>query len=148
MLEEKTEFGNIRFSTNVIKKIVTDAVHLTEGNVYIYHYRGKYQNAARDITAKRTLYNGDKGDPGSILVADTDTGLKIAVWIVVKFGTSIKTTCVDIIDYIFENVEKVMGEKPEIVKVIVTGVESNEIAKRNLEYSKEARLPGVLNEPS
>ena len=148
MLEIKTEIGDIRFSKNVIKKIVTDAVHEFDGKVYIYHYRGKYKNAMNGIGSRMVLYNGDRGDPGSIDVDDTDTGLRITVYIVVKFGTSIRSTCIDIINYVFDNVKSIMGEEPEIVKVIVTGIESNEVAKRNIEYSREARMLGVINEPS
>ena len=148
MLDIKTELGEIRFSTNVIKKIVTDAVHLCDGKVYIYHYKGKYQNAMSGRTSKMTLYNGDRGDPNSIEVVDSETGLRITAYLVVKFGTSIKKSCIDILYYISRNVETIMGEKPESIKLIVTGIESNEIAKRNLEYSMEAELPGVINEPS
>ena len=148
MLEMNTDLGEIRFSTNVIKKIVTDAVHLCEGKVYIYHYKGKYQNAMTGITTKMTLYNGDRGDPSAIEVVDSENGLSITTYLVVKFGTSIRTSCIDILYYISRSVETVFGEKPESIKLIVTGIESNEIAKRNLEYSMGARLPGVENEPA
>lgn len=147
MLEIKTEIGEIRFSTNVIKKIVIDAVHQTEGKAYIYHYKGKYQNAMTGIASRMTLYNGDRGDAGSIDVADTETGLQITVYLVMQFGASIRTSCIHIIHYIFDNVEKIMEAPPEAVRVIVTGVESNEIAKRNLEYSMRADEPGVIHEP-
>ncbi|MDO4869782.1 MAG: Asp23/Gls24 family envelope stress response protein [Bacillota bacterium] len=148
MLEIKTETGDIRFSKNVIKRIATDAVHQMDGKAYIYHYRGRYKNAMNGIGSRMSLYNGDKGDPGSIEVDDTDTGLRITVYLVVKFGVSIRSSCIDILNYIFDNVKSVMGEEPEIVKVIVTGVESNEIARRDLEYSREARMLGAINEPS
>ncbi len=148
MLEMKTELGEIRFSANVIKKIVTDAVHLCNGKVYIYHYKGKYQNAMSGRASKMTLYNGDRGDPNSIEVVDSETGLKITAYLVVKFGTSIKKSCIDILYYISRNVETILGEKPESIRLIVTGIESNEIAKRHLEYSMETKLPEVINEPS
>ena len=148
MLKIKTDLGEIRFSENVIKKIVTDAVHECDGKVYIYHHKGKYQNAVSGIGSRMTLYNGDKGDPGSIDVYDDEIGLNITVYVVVKFGASIRNCCISILKYIDENVEKVMGAKASEIKVIVTGVESNELARRHLEYSMDSRMPGVINEPS
>ncbi len=148
MLKIKTDLGEIRFSTNVIKKIVTDAVHELDGKVYIYHHKGKYQNAVSGIGSRMSLYNGDWGDPGSIEVSDDEVGLDITVYVVVKFGTSIRSSCISILQYIDQNVEKVMGAKASTIRVIVTGVESNQIARRHLEYSMDSRMPGVINEPS
>lgn len=148
MLKIKNDLGEIRFSENVIKKIATDAVHACGGKVYIYHHKGKYQNAMSGIGSRMTLYNGDHGDPGSIEIEDGEEGLRITVYIVVKFGAHIRKTCIGILEGISGNVERVMGEKPLVTKVIVTGIESNEIARRNLEYSIDSRVPDKINEPS
>lgn len=120
MLEKKTELGDIRFSRNVILKIVDDAADQTDGKVTVQNFKGKYKSVM----------------PGSnVIFKETDNGVTIDVFVVIRFGASISKCCRMMIDYINENIEKVMGEKPYSVKIIVTGVQSNEIAKRHIEFT-------------
>lgn len=119
MLEIRNKLGDIRFSRNVIFKIVDDAIASCGGRVSLYNYRGKYKNVM----------------PGKDEVKFTETpqGVDITVFVVINFGVSIHKSTEKIRRYIYENVEKVMGEKPHSVKIVVTGVQSKEIAKRHIE---------------
>ena len=116
MLEIKTNLGDIRFSKNVMLKIVEDAISLCDGSVYLCNYKGKYKNVMRSSE--------------EMIFAETPEGVEITIFVVVRFGTSIKQNSRKIIDYIYDNVEKVMGERPQKVTMIVTGVQSREIARR------------------
>lgn len=120
MLEKKTELGDIRFSRNVILKIVDDAADKSEGKVIIQNFKGKYISVM----------------PGNnVIFKETEEGVTIEVFVVIKFGASISGCCRDMIDYINNEVERVMGEKPAQVKIIVTGVQSNETARRYIEFT-------------
>lgn len=120
MLEKKTELGDIRFSRNVILKIVDDAAEKTDGKVTVQNFKGKYKSVM----------------PGNnVIFKETEDGVNIDVFVVIRFGASISKCCRSMIDYIKENVEMVMGEKPNSVRIIVTGVQSNEIARRHIEFT-------------
>ena len=60
----------------------------------------------------------------------------LKIYIVMKFGASIKKTTSEIIDSVYENAEKILSKAPRSVTVIVTGVLSKNIAKRHIEVSR------------
>lgn len=120
MLEKKTELGDIRFSRNVILKIIDDAAEKSDGKVTVQNFKGKYKSVM----------------PGNnVIFKETEDGMDIDVFVVIRFGASISNCARSMIEYINENVEKVMGEKPNVVRIIVTGVQSNEIARRHIEFT-------------
>ena len=129
----ETKFGSIRFSPNIINKIVMEAVENSYGKAEILHYKGKYMNVVPGIASKMNLYDEEAG---GIEVAEDEDGMEIHVYIVVHFGTSIKRVTSEIIDYIYEKTEKIMGQKPKRVAVTVTGTISKNIVKRHIEVSR------------
>lgn len=110
----ETKLGNIHFSHNIINRIVENAIAECDGKVLLQNYRGGLNASGVEFI-------------------ETENGFRIKVYIVIKFGTSIKQTTSKIIDSIYENAEKILGEKPEKIKVIVTGVASKNIARRHIE---------------
>lgn len=119
MLEIRNRLGDIRFSRNVMLKIVEDAVASCDGRVSLLNYKGKY---------KSVMPGNDE-----VVFVETPEGADITVYVVINFGVSIHDSTEKIRNYIFDNVEKVMGERPNRVKIVVTGVQSREIARRHIE---------------
>ena len=133
MMDIKTKLGDIHFSRNVINKIVMDAMQSCGDKVEVMNYKGKYKNVVPELASKINLYDEEAG---SIQFQKTDEGVEITVYIVVRFGVSIKTITEKIIDRIYENCEKILAEKPKKVTVLVTGTLSKNIAKRHIEVSR------------
>lgn len=133
MFDFETNLGEIHFSDSVIYKIVAEAVEHCGGKVEILNYKGKYMNVVPGIASKMNLYDEEVG---GIQVKEGEEGLIITVYVVIRFGTSIKETTGRIIDYIYEYMEKIMASRPEKVKVVVTGTLSKNIAKRHIEVSR------------
>lgn len=133
MFDFETNLGQIHFSQSVIHKIVTEAVERCGGKVEILNYKGKYMNVVPGIASRMNLYDEEAG---GIQVKEGEEGVIITVYVVIRFGTSIKETTGRIIDYIYEYMEKIMASKPESVKVVVTGTLSKNIAKRHIEVSR------------
>ena len=42
----------------------------------------------------------------------------------------------EIIDYIYEETEKILGERPEKVTIVITGTVSKNVARRHIEVSR------------
>jgi len=129
----ETKIGDIRIPNNIINRIITESVDSCGGKAVIYKYKGKYKNMFPDLASKMNLYDDEAG---SIEVTETESGIEIKLYIVIRFGNSIKKTTETIIDNIYENMETIMGIRPEKVTVVVTGTLSRNIAKRNIEVSR------------
>lgn len=111
--------GKIHFTASVIERIIKDAVSGCDGRVTLENYKGRYMGAV----------SGKGWD-----IDETDDGLNIKIYIIIAFGAGIGKYSSQIIDYVTDNVENVMGESPREVKIIITGVQSGkEIVKRHIE---------------
>ncbi len=133
MLNVETKLGDIHFSQNVINRIVVKAIESCDGKAEIMHYKGRYKNVVPGLASKMNLY--DEG-AGGIQLNKSQDGVEIKVYIVVRFGVSIKNTTEQIIDRIYDDMQKILQEKPKKVTVVVTGTLSKNIAKRHIEVSR------------
>ena len=120
MLEKTNELGEIRFDKGVIESIVRNAANEWDGRVSLHNFKGKYKPSI----------------PGNeIVFAETPDGMEIAAFVVIKFGTSINGCCNRMIEKIREDVKSALGEDVKSVKIIVTGIQSREIARRHIEFA-------------
>lgn len=133
MFKLETELGDILFSDNIINRIVTKAVESCDGKAMLMNYRGKYRSMFPDLASKMNIYNGEAG---AIQFTESEEGLDIHLYVVLRLGASIKRTTKKIIDYIYEYVEKMTGREPVGVTVTVTGMVSKNIVKRNITISR------------
>lgn len=133
MFDIETKLGDIHFSPNIVNKIAEKAVEGCGGKVMLHNYKGALKDVMPVMASKMNLY--DESAAG-VEVTKLDDGYMMKVYVVIKFGTSIKTVTSEIIDSIYENAEIILGRKPERVTVVVTGVVSKNIAKRHIEISR------------
>lgn len=133
MFDIETKLGEIRFSQGIINKIVMKAAEAYDGKVILHNYKGKYMDMMPGLASKINLYDESTG---SVEFTQKDDGYTLKVYIVLKFGTSIKMVTEGMIDSIYENAEKILGKRPEMVTIVVTGILSKNIAKRHIEVSK------------
>ena len=122
MFDVNTPLGQIRFSNDsVIERIIQDAAALCDGRVALANYKGKYMSVVPS---------------GTHSIVETDEGIDIVVYIVMDFGASIGKYSKQMLEYIYDTVEEVMGKRPHSVKIIVTGIRSRDIAKRHIEITE------------
>lgn len=133
MFDFETKLGDIRFSQNIINKIVMNVVEDSGGKAVLHNFKGKYMNVVPGIASKMNLYDEEAG---SIEIVQTDDGLEIKVYVVIRFGASIKTVTGEIIDNIYEGAEHMLEQKLSKVTVVVTGILSKNIVRRHIEVSK------------
>lgn len=133
VFEIETKYGKISFSQNLINKIVVGAVEHCGGKAVILNYKGKYMNVVPGIASKMNIYDEEAG---GIEIIRAGSGIAVVVYIVVKFGCSINQITNEIIDYIYDKTETIMGGRPEKVTVVVTGTVSRNIARRHIEVSR------------
>ncbi len=117
MFDIETKLGDIHFSQNIINKIVERAVEGSKGNAILQNYKG-------GINAPNVEFIND------------EEGYDLKIYIVMKFGASIKKTTAEIIDSVYENAEKILPAGPRNITIVITGVLSKNIAKRHIEVSR------------
>lgn len=133
MFDIETKLGDIHFSSNIVNKIVEKAVESCDGKAMLHNYKGALKDVMPVVASKINLYDESAA---SVEVIQLDEGFAMKVYVVLKFGTSIKAATSKIIDSIYENTEIILGKVPEKVTVVVTGVVSKNIAKRHIEVSR------------
>lgn len=133
MFDIETKLGGIHFSQNIVNKIVMEAVARCDGKAELHNYKGKYKNVVPDLASKINLYDGEAG---GIEFLETEDGFEIKVYVVLRFGASIKKTTSEIIDNICDDMKSIFNAEPNKVTVLVTGILSRNIAKRHIEVSR------------
>jgi uncharacterized alkaline shock family protein YloU len=122
MFDKETALGQIHFPAGVIERIIKDAVNTCDEKVFLNKYKGKYMSMVPG---------------GDYTVEETEEGILITVYVVMAFGASIGKYSKRLLEYIYENVEKVMGSRPGRVTIVVTGLKSKDnIAKRHIEITE------------
>lgn len=115
MRDISTKLGDIRFSRNMINDIVARSMEAFSDRAELLNYRGGHKN---------------------VRIEDGEDGMEITAYIVVRFGESIKEVTEGILDSIYGEVEKVTGQRPAKVTVIVTGTAAKNTVKRHIEVSR------------
>ncbi|QAT42805.1 Asp23/Gls24 family envelope stress response protein [Aminipila luticellarii] len=128
LYKEETENGSITIGKAVIAKIVAETVSQFHGKVLISNYKNKAVTFAAKIGVTEDINNMD--------ITMGEKGLDIKLYIVVKFGTSIGLVTNRLINDIHDKVYEYTSIEPNSVAVVVTGMISKNIAKRNIEVRR------------
>ncbi|WP_027398515.1 Asp23/Gls24 family envelope stress response protein [Anaerovorax odorimutans] len=121
----ETSDGNISIEKVVVGRIITQTVDSFHGKVLLSNHKGK----SRGIVAKI----GGIDDINYMDIELGEEGLDIKIYVVIKFGTSIKTVTKLLIQEIKKNIEEYASIKVNSVSIIVAGMVSKQIARRNIE---------------
>lgn len=126
MITVDTELGTIKVAKSVIGNIIVDVIDSFDGKVILSNSKGKVPN--------HLAYKlGQKDESSEISMELTESGLNIGVFVVLKFGTSIKGTTDRMISDIRNNIKDMTGMEINDLTVTVTGVMSKKLAPRHIE---------------
>lgn len=125
MITVDTELGTITVAKSVIKDIILEVIDSFEGKVLLSNSKGKLPKFAYRI--------GTLEDSDHMEVELTEDGLEIRVFVVLRFGTSIKYTTNKIIGDLHSLIKERTGMRIANASVVVTGMLSKKIAPRHIE---------------
>lgn len=134
MFNIETMHGNIHYGENIIRTIVEKGIDKYEGKVLLYKFSKKLPGFVP--VDGRVVMLSTGGANTVRVVGNDDEGYEIEVFVVVRFGTSIKEVTNGLIDYIYEHVEKITQTRPDKVTISVTAVLSKNMVRRDIEVSK------------
>lgn len=126
----KIEFteGYIAIDKAVIGRIVMEALSHFNGRVWLSNHKGKV------IGLKQRRANYDLSDHMDISMCEK--GLDLRVFIVIRFGTSIGMITEQLIQEIKHDLERFTRIEANSIAVVVTGLISKQITKRNIEVKR------------
>ncbi|MBR0139559.1 MAG: Asp23/Gls24 family envelope stress response protein [Firmicutes bacterium] len=127
LAKENNENGLISLNSILLEQIIHKALEPYKGKVWLANYKGSasdtlFKLGGFDALAEKEVVNDEKG-------------LYVKLYLVLSFGTSIGSTCRDIIFSIDEAAGSMLQLKVWDVAVQVTGVYSKKIAQRDISYS-------------
>lgn len=122
MITVDTNLGTITVSKNIIKNIILEVIDSFDGKVLLSNSKGKFPKFAQN-------------DADQMEVELTEDGLEIRVFVVLRFGTSIKYTTNKIIGDMHSLIKERTGISIAKASVVVTGVLSKKLAPRNIEVT-------------
>lgn len=121
----ETKSGNISMEKSVIAKIIVKTVAAFSGKVFISTKTGKIIGVIAKI--------GGMDEKSHIEINMDGKELKIKMYVVIRFGMSIKSTTDELIKDIKSNIEEMTDIKVSSVSIVVTGMISKHLSKRNIE---------------
>ena len=124
----ETEDGYISIEKTVIGKIIIEEVKKFDGKVLISNHKGRVPGIVSKI--------GGLDDISHLEILMGTKGLDVRVYIVIRFGSSIGRVTNQLIDGIQENIKELTGIEANSVAVIVTGIISKLLSKRNIEVKR------------
>ena len=120
-----TEIGEISIEKAVIRKIVTECIASFDGKVVLTNHKGQISSIATKI--------GVIDENNYITIIKNDNGIDIKIYIVLRFGTSISLVTDQLILNIKEKVKEITDIETESITIIVAGMISKQIVRRNIE---------------
>jgi uncharacterized alkaline shock family protein YloU len=126
LYKEKTGRGKIRYGENIIGSIARRAVEETDGRAVLADVKG------------RQIRNDGTADDAVVDATFSDGVLDVRIYILVRFGSSIKNVCNDI-DRIFRSeVLKITGAEVSKLTIAIKGLLAKNISKRDIEVTTHA----------
>ena len=124
----ETEDGYITIEKNVIGKIIIEEVKNFDGKILIANHKGRVPGIVSKI--------GGLDDISHLEIMMGPKGLDVRVYIVIRLGSSIGRLTNQLIDGIQYKIKELTAIEANSVAVIVTGIISKQLAKRNIEVKR------------
>lgn len=125
LYKKETKEGTIYIDKSVVGKIILEAVEQFDGKVLLSNHKGKTSGIVPII--------GSIDDRDFMDIEVKKKGIDIRFYIVIRFGTSIKRVTKALIARIKKNTERITGLEVESIVVVVTGIVSKQMVRRNIE---------------
>lgn len=123
MYQIKNKMGTVSLNKNIIGHIVIEAISEFPNKVFLCNQKGK-------------MLSHDPRNTSMMDIVFDEEHFTVKLYILLRFGTSIKTVTNKIIDNIYEDIQSTLGMCPRKVTIVVAGIVSKQIVKRNIEVSR------------
>jgi uncharacterized alkaline shock family protein YloU len=121
--KESTEFGSIGFGDTVPGNVVKRVVSGMDGKLLLSNPKGKILRSS----------GKPFGDDYSFIETDYKNGsVDITLYVILRFGVSITGAANELDEGVRREIANVTCMRPNRVKIVITGVLSKNLSKRNI----------------
>ena len=125
--QETNEYGVITIDNNYLNQLINESLKPYEGKVFKAHYKGGSQNFLIRL--------GNFDALSEIIASESEKGVYVKIYLMVKFGISMGTMANAVIQNIADAVTNDLGLTIDDIIVEITGmIMSKGIVKRNIVY--------------
>ncbi|MBQ4505781.1 MAG: Asp23/Gls24 family envelope stress response protein [Firmicutes bacterium] len=119
--------GAVSFNGILIDQIIERAMKPWEGRVWIANYKGR--------SSDKTVRSGNLEPLEEKIISTTENGVFIRLYLMLRFGTSIKACTESIISSVAKDITECLDLPIEDIELVVTGLISEKPAKRDIVVS-------------
>ena len=139
LYETDSQIGRITLDNGVLGSIILQEVAETEGKIILCSSKGKpVRNALKktgpDDKPARSINIGDES--GFFDISWDEDRLNINVYIIVRLGGSINTPAETLNSNLNVKIRELLGLSPASITVIIKGILSKNISRRDIHVSK------------
>jgi uncharacterized alkaline shock family protein YloU len=131
------QYGKITIDSTLLQQIISNAFEPWSGRVWIANYKGSQSDAAVMLGSFSSL--------AEVRTEKNAAGIKITIYVMVKFGESISAICSNITQNIADDAKALLGLDVDDVEIIVTAVLAKRASPREIIYSYRHRDVGPVN---
>lgn len=123
--KKDNDLGTIEYDVNIIGNIIRNNIEMYHGRVLLSDARGRIRKNSPKSRGADDLTFFD--------IIETDGVYDLDVYIVLKFGTSIKSTSLELINTMRREISQVTGIMINNLRITITGMLSKNFIKRHIE---------------
>ncbi|MCQ2551075.1 MAG: Asp23/Gls24 family envelope stress response protein [Clostridia bacterium] len=127
----ENESGKIKISENVMGQLAKRAIDTTDGDAWLSNEKGRLIDESITVFVSTTVYSQ------AVQFEVIDGMLFFTINIICTFGKSLNEVTSAIIKQLERDIPKVFDERLAQIKVIIRGIKSKEIAKREIVFTEE-----------
>lgn len=122
------KYGKIKLSENLLGQIARRAIHTSKGQAWLSTSKGKIIDNSISMLVSTQIY------AQSVDCKVVNDKLYLTMYIICEFGKSMNNIVSDIIGQLEKDIPSVFSVDLAEIDVIVKGIKSKEIAKRNIKF--------------
>ncbi len=128
-LRRKTDLGTIILNTSVISREILSATAKVNDSLFLATEKCKVLGSPKKV--------GSGELSGNIEISETEGKFNLTFYVVMNFGSSIKSVTENVLDSLEESFKSMFPSQGGQITIKIVGVKSKKIAPRDIEVTRE-----------
>ncbi len=133
----ENSYGTISLDRTLVNQIIQNAMSQYSGRIWQANYKGSQSDAAIALGSISSL--------AETRLTVTDQGIKLTIYVIIKFGESINSICRSVVQNIADDLKALLNADIDDIEMIVTAVLSKRASPREIVFTYRNRDTGAIN---
>lgn len=132
----ETEIGKIKISENILGQLAKRTIECVQGDAWLCNEKARIIDDNLNMFLSTSIYSQ------SVTYTIKNDRLYFKLFIICDFGKSLNQITERMIKQLEKDIPKIFQEDLAEIKVVVKGIKSKEIAKKNIEFTEKYGFKG------